>query len=248
MKNPGFRQSAATYRHQPSRVPRRCGRSRFCTGRAASERPDHDHHRRRRSHRGKRHDRGGRRCLCRSRGTRGQERPAGGAGGPGDIRVHEHIRDVCRATRQAWLSGGRTRTLFPLRRSAKSTTWAQFSVTSSPGARCPGNVGPRCLRGLGRQAWRRCHAAGDHRLLLGRPGSDLAVRGAQPRAQAGVARYGRIDGAPSPLNPKQPIDVVADIKAPVLGLYGATRHSGIGRGDASRALEGRQDRRVRDLP
>jgi carboxymethylenebutenolidase len=38
--------------------------------------------------------------------------------------------------------------------------------------------------------------------------------------KAGVAWYGRIDGERTPLQPKYPIDVVADLKAPVLGLYG----------------------------
>jgi carboxymethylenebutenolidase len=46
-----------------------------------------------------------------------------------------------------------------------------------------------------------------------------------PALDAGVAWYGRLVGRPgqpaSPLTPKQPVDVAADLKAPVLGLYGA---------------------------
>ena len=42
---------------------------------------------------------------------------------------------------------------------------------------------------------------------------------------AGVAWYGRLVSRPgqpaNPLTPKQPVDVAADLKAPVLGLYGA---------------------------
>jgi carboxymethylenebutenolidase len=38
--------------------------------------------------------------------------------------------------------------------------------------------------------------------------------------KAGVAWYGRLVGNKTELQPKYPIDVVADIKAPVLGLYG----------------------------
>ena len=38
--------------------------------------------------------------------------------------------------------------------------------------------------------------------------------------KAGVAWYGRLVGDKSELNPKHPIDVAADLKAPVLGLYG----------------------------
>jgi carboxymethylenebutenolidase len=41
-----------------------------------------------------------------------------------------------------------------------------------------------------------------------------------PQVKAGVAWYGRLVGESSPLQPKYPIDVVADLKAPVLGLYG----------------------------
>jgi carboxymethylenebutenolidase len=37
--------------------------------------------------------------------------------------------------------------------------------------------------------------------------------------KAGVAWYGRLVGDPSDLFPKHPVDVAADLKAPVLGLY-----------------------------
>jgi carboxymethylenebutenolidase len=42
----------------------------------------------------------------------------------------------------------------------------------------------------------------------------------QPKLKAAVAWYGKLVGPSSPLMPKQPIDVAADLKAPVLGLYG----------------------------
>jgi carboxymethylenebutenolidase len=41
-----------------------------------------------------------------------------------------------------------------------------------------------------------------------------------PGLKAGVAWYGRVVGAPSELTPKHPVDLVKDLKAPVLGLYG----------------------------
>ena len=41
-----------------------------------------------------------------------------------------------------------------------------------------------------------------------------------PELTAGVAWYGRLVGSPSALTPKHPIDLVSDLKAPVLGLYG----------------------------
>ena len=39
--------------------------------------------------------------------------------------------------------------------------------------------------------------------------------------KAGVAWYGRLVGESDKLHPKHPIDLVGDLKAPVLGLYGA---------------------------
>ena len=41
-----------------------------------------------------------------------------------------------------------------------------------------------------------------------------------PKLKAGVAWYGRLVGATDDLQPKNPIDVVGELKAPVLGLYG----------------------------
>ncbi|SEL88041.1 carboxymethylenebutenolidase [Roseateles sp. YR242] len=41
-----------------------------------------------------------------------------------------------------------------------------------------------------------------------------------PAVKAGVAWYGRLQGNSTPLTPKHPIDVVGQLKAPVLGLYG----------------------------
>lgn len=42
----------------------------------------------------------------------------------------------------------------------------------------------------------------------------------QPRLKAGVAWYGRLQGASTANNPHHPLDQVAQLKAPVLGLYG----------------------------
>ena len=41
-----------------------------------------------------------------------------------------------------------------------------------------------------------------------------------PDIKAGVAWYGRLVGTPSELAPKNPVDVVGSLAAPVLGLYG----------------------------
>jgi carboxymethylenebutenolidase len=42
-----------------------------------------------------------------------------------------------------------------------------------------------------------------------------------PNLKAGVAWYGGIERAKTENNPKHPIDIAAELKAPVLGLYGA---------------------------
>jgi carboxymethylenebutenolidase len=42
----------------------------------------------------------------------------------------------------------------------------------------------------------------------------------QPALKAAVAWYGQLDGAPNANMPSWPLDVAADLKAPVLGLYG----------------------------
>lgn len=41
-----------------------------------------------------------------------------------------------------------------------------------------------------------------------------------PKLKAGVAWYGKLVGKPSQLQPRHPIDLVGDLQAPVLGLYG----------------------------
>ena len=41
-----------------------------------------------------------------------------------------------------------------------------------------------------------------------------------PKLRAGVAWYGRLVGEPTAQTPKHPVDIAAELKAPVLGLYG----------------------------
>jgi carboxymethylenebutenolidase len=43
----------------------------------------------------------------------------------------------------------------------------------------------------------------------------------QPGLKAGIAWYGKITGDKDDLHPRNPADIVAELKAPVLGLYGA---------------------------
>ncbi len=48
-----------------------------------------------------------------------------------------------------------------------------------------------------------------------------------PRLKAAVSWYGVLEGAPTGKQPKWPLDIAADLKAPVLGLYGG-KDQGIG--------------------
>jgi carboxymethylenebutenolidase len=41
-----------------------------------------------------------------------------------------------------------------------------------------------------------------------------------PKLRAGAAWYGRLAGPPTEMTPRQPLEVVSQLKAPVLGLYG----------------------------
>jgi carboxymethylenebutenolidase len=38
--------------------------------------------------------------------------------------------------------------------------------------------------------------------------------------KAGAAWYGRLAGASNPLQPRNPVDIASELKAPVIGLYG----------------------------
>jgi carboxymethylenebutenolidase len=46
-----------------------------------------------------------------------------------------------------------------------------------------------------------------------------------PKVKAGVAWYGRLQGAVTPATPTHPLDIAAALKVPVLGLYGARDNS-----------------------
>jgi carboxymethylenebutenolidase len=66
----------------------------------------------------------------------------------------------------------------------------------------------------------------------------------QPEVRAAVAWYGRLEGDRTPTAPRFPIDVVAELDAPVLGLYGGSDQSipleSVER--MRRALEGQKSR------
>ncbi len=73
-------------------------------------------------------------------------------------------------------------------------------------------------------AWAQTHGGDPARLAItgfcwgGRIVWLYAARSAS--LKAGVAWYGRLRGAPSPLTPRHPLDIANALRAPVLGLYG----------------------------
>ncbi|BCB26781.1 carboxymethylenebutenolidase [Sulfurimicrobium lacus] len=74
------------------------------------------------------------------------------------------------------------------------------------------------------EAWAKDHGGDMHRLAItgfcwgGRITWLYAAH--NPNLKAAVAWYGRLGGVVSELTPRQPLDLAAQLKAPVLGLYG----------------------------
>jgi carboxymethylenebutenolidase len=136
--------------------------------------------------------------------------------------VHEHIRDVCRRfARLGYLAIAPE--LYARQGDASAMTDVQEIVTKVV-ARVPD---AQVLSDLDATvAWAAASGTADA-TRLGITGFCWGGRivwlyAAHSRAlKAGVAWYGRLEGVADELHPKHPIDVVDDLKAPVLGLYGA---------------------------
>jgi carboxymethylenebutenolidase len=148
--------------------------------------------------------------------------------------VHEHIKDVCRRfAREGYLAVAPE--LYARQGDpTKYTDWKQLYgeiVLKVPDAQVMSDLDAAV-------AWAGKSGSGD--------GSRVGVTGFcwggrivwlyaahSATLKAGVAWYGRLVGEPTELQPKYPIDVVADLKAPVLGLYGG-RDQGIPLADVDR--------------
>jgi carboxymethylenebutenolidase len=152
-------------------------------------------------------------------------KPASGSGFPVVLvvqeifGVHEHIKDICRRfaklghlavapdlyARQADMS--KVTTLEGAREVAGKVpdkqVLADLDAAAKWAATDGGNAGKLAVTGFcwgGRIVW--LYAAHN------------------PGLKAGVAWYGRVVGTASDLTPRHPLDVAAELKAPVLGLYG----------------------------
>lgn len=134
--------------------------------------------------------------------------------------VHEHIKDVCRRlAKRGYLAiapelfarqGDPTKLTDPQRiiadivaKTPDREVLADLDATVAWAGENGGDVGKLGITGFcwgGRIVWLyAAHAA---------------------QVKAGVAWYGRLDGARSELQPQYPLDVARTLRAPVLGLYG----------------------------
>jgi carboxymethylenebutenolidase len=135
--------------------------------------------------------------------------------------VHEHIRDVCR--RLAKLGYVAIAPELYARQGDVSQIADVQEILSRVVSKVPDS---QVMSDLDATAvWGARNAGGD--------GAKLGITGFcwggrivwlyaahNPRLSAAVAWYGRLEGPTDELHPKNPIDVVASLRAPVLGLYG----------------------------
>ena len=135
--------------------------------------------------------------------------------------VHEHIRDVCRRfAKQGYLAVAPE--MYARQGDvSKISDWKQ--IISDVVAKVPDEQVMADLDAT--VAWAGKSSKGDVKRVAVTGfcwgGRVVWLYAAHSKdLKAGVAWYGRLDGERTPLQPKYPIDVVAELKAPVLGLYG----------------------------
>jgi carboxymethylenebutenolidase len=135
--------------------------------------------------------------------------------------VHEHIKDVCRRFARLGYCAIAPELYARQGDVAQMSDWKQIFaevVSKVPDAQVMSDLDATA-------AWASKSSRGD--------GSRLAVTGFcwggritwlyaahNENLKAGVAWYGRLRGETTELQPKYPLDIVAEIDAPVLGLYG----------------------------
>jgi carboxymethylenebutenolidase len=135
--------------------------------------------------------------------------------------VHEHIKDVCRRFAKEGYLAIAPELYARQGDPTKYTDWKQLYaeiVTKVPDAQVMSDLDAAV-------AWAGKSAPGDVK-RVGVTGFCWGGRitwlyvAHSSRVKAGVAWYGRLVGESTPLQPKYPLDVAAELKAPVLGLYG----------------------------
>ena len=135
--------------------------------------------------------------------------------------VHEHIKDVCRRFAKQGYCAIAPELYARQGDVSKISDWKQIFaevVSKVPDAQVMSDLDAAA-------AWAVKSSKGDQRRLAVTGfcwgGRITWLYAAHNRnLKAGVAWYGRLKGQATELQPKYPFDVVADIGAPVLGLYG----------------------------
>jgi carboxymethylenebutenolidase len=136
--------------------------------------------------------------------------------------VHEHIKDICR--RLAKLGYLAIATELYARQGDVSKIEDFREIVSKVVSKVPDAQVMSDLDAT--VAWAKASSKGDTS-RLGITGFCWGGRivwlysAHNPNLKAGVAWYGRLVGPTEALHPKNPIDLVGELKAPVLGLYGA---------------------------
>jgi carboxymethylenebutenolidase len=136
--------------------------------------------------------------------------------------VHEHIKDLCRRLAKAGYLAVAPE-LYARQGDVSKITDIQ-EIISKVVSKVPDEQVMKDLDATA--AWARQSGKGDT-ARLGITGFSWGGRivwlyaAHNPNLKAGVAWYGRlVSTTTDPLHPKNPIDVVGELKAPVLGLYG----------------------------
>lgn len=134
--------------------------------------------------------------------------------------VHEYIKDVCRRLAKAGYMAiaPELYARYGDASKLKDVQDALALAAKAPDAQVTADL-DACV------AWAKANGGNLDRLgITGfcRGGRTVWLYAAhQPLLKAGVSWYGAIDGSPTASMPRWPLDVAGELKAPVLGLYGA---------------------------
>jgi carboxymethylenebutenolidase len=134
--------------------------------------------------------------------------------------VHEYIKDICRRLAKSGYMGiaPELYARYGDASKLKDVQDALALAAKAPDAQVTSDL-DACV------AWAKASGGNLDRLgITGfcRGGRTVWLYAAhQPLLKAAVSWYGQIDGAPNASMPRWPLDVAGELKAPVLGLYGA---------------------------
>ncbi len=135
--------------------------------------------------------------------------------------VHEHIQDVCRRLAKAGCFAVAPELI---QRHGDVSRLSEIKDVLAVVARVPDHEVLTALDATDEWAQSDASVARDKLALTGFCwGGRVAWLYAShsPRLKTAVAWYGRLDGTRDPLRQRQPVDLIEELRCPVLGLYGA---------------------------